>query len=468
MSNELWEVERMKLTLKEKASYGIGALGKDMACGIVNTFLMFYFTDVIGLAPAFLGILFLVARAWDAIDDPLIGWLIDNTKTRLGKFRPWILAGTLFNSIVLIFLFHNPGYGGNGLYIYFSVIYILWGITYSLEDIAYWSMIPALADTESERNTISVIPRVFAALGNVTVGSFGLIAVNAMGKVSPGQLPTPATQQTGFFGLAIIIAVIFIITNITTVVFVKEKVVIKQSKHFKFIEIFTTILKNDQLVIILLTMVTYTLAINITAGLGLYYFKYDIGDASLYGMFYLAAGAAQVLAMILFPAFAKWLTRRKVFIIATILPLFGYAALYLTGRYMGGNIILLSIAGVVLFFGFGFATVLTSVMLADAVDYGEWKLGYRSESIIFSMQTFMVKITMGISGMITGLGLSAFGFIANKPQSTTALTGIRILMFVIPIILMMIALIIYVKNYKLNGHYFTDIKKQLDERRAQL
>jgi len=221
----------MKLSLREKASYGVGALGKDMACGIVNTFLMFYFTDVIGLAPLFLGVLFFVARIWDAICDPMAGWMIDNTKTRMGKFRPWILAGTLLNSVVLIFLFSNPHLKVSGLYIYFSIIYILWGMTYTLEDISYWSMIPALADTENERNTISVIPRIFAAIGNVTVGSFGLAAVKLMGKTNPGQLPTQAQQQTGFFWLAVIIAVVFVITNVITVIFVREKVVNGQGSH---------------------------------------------------------------------------------------------------------------------------------------------------------------------------------------------------------------------------------------------
>ncbi|HPB66489.1 MAG TPA: MFS transporter, partial [Spirochaetales bacterium] len=129
----------MKLSFGEKASYGVGALGKDMACGIVNTFLMFYFTDVIGLAPAFLGVLFMAARIWDAINDPMAGWLVDNTRGRLGKFRPWILAGTLSNAVVLVVLFSNPGLRGAGQYVFYSVVYILWGMTYTLEDIAYWS-----------------------------------------------------------------------------------------------------------------------------------------------------------------------------------------------------------------------------------------------------------------------------------------------------------------------------------------
>jgi melibiose permease len=455
----------MKLSFTEKTSYGVGALGKDMACGIVNTFLMFYFTDVVGLAPAFLGVLFMVARIWDAVNDPMAGWLIDNTRSHIGKFRPWILAGTLSNTLVLIVLFSNPGIRGAGQYVFYSVIYILWGMTYTLEDISYWSMIPALADTESERNTISVIPRVFAAFGNIAVGSLGLALVSAFGKVAPGALPTQAQQSRGFFWLAVLIGVVFVITNTVTVLFVKEKVVVRNEKKFRFRDIFTTISQNDQLVVIVAAMTLYTLAINLTASLGLYWFKYDVGDERMYGTFYLTAGA-QVLAMLVFPLFAKVLSRRRVFIVSALLPILGYVSLYIVGKTLGNNIAMMAIAGVVLFFGFGFSLVLTSVMLADAVDYGEWKLGSRSESIVFSMQTFMVKFAMAIAGLVTGVGLAAFGFVANAEQSAASLTGIRVLMFGVPIALLLASLAIYLKGYRLNGAYFQNIKDELEKRRA--
>lgn len=456
----------MRLSAVEKASYGIGALGKDMACGIVNTFLMFYFTDVVGLAPAFLGVLFMVARIWDAINDPMAGWLVDNTRTRMGKFRPWILAGTLSNTVVLLVLFSNPAIHGAGQYVFFSVVYILWGMTYTLEDISYWSMIPALADDEAERNTISVIPRIFAAAGNVAVGSAGLAIVSAMGRVAPGALPTRAQQSAGFFWLAVFVGVVFVITNTTTVAFVREKVVVTNDRKFRFRDIFGTIAHNDQLVVIMVAMTLYTLAINLTASLGIYWFKYDVGDEKLYGTFYLAAGGAQVLAMLLFPALAKRLRRRKVFILSAILPIVGYGALYIVGAVAGTSITMMAMAGVVLFFGFGLSLVLTSVMLADAVDYGEWKLGVRSESIVFSMQTFMVKFAMALSGLMTGIGLAAFGFVANARQTAGARTGIRILMFAVPIVLLLASLATYLKGYRLNGSYYQGIRSDLDERRS--
>lgn len=142
----------MKLTNFSKFSFGIGALGKDLCYAIISYFLMIYFTDTVGLTPLFVGNLFLVARIWDAFNDPMMGFVVDNTKTKWGKFRPWILIGAVVNSIILIFLFHKPaGMTGTAMYAYFSVIYILWGMSYTIIDIPYWSMLPSLSSTKEER-----------------------------------------------------------------------------------------------------------------------------------------------------------------------------------------------------------------------------------------------------------------------------------------------------------------------------
>lgn len=152
----------MKLSNFSKMSFGIGALGKDLCYAVISYFLMIYFTDTIGLTPLFVGNLFLVARIWDAFNDPMMGFIVDNTRTRWGKFRPWILIGTLLNAVILVFLFRKPeGLGTTGMYAYFSIMYILWGMTYTVMDIPYWSMLPSLSSTKKERDSISVIPRIF-------------------------------------------------------------------------------------------------------------------------------------------------------------------------------------------------------------------------------------------------------------------------------------------------------------------
>ena len=163
-----------KLTWTARLSYGAGAFGKDLVYAIVATFYMFYLTDICKISPIFIGNLFLAARLFDAVNDPVMGLIVDNTRTRWGKFRPWILLGTVLNAIVLVFLFLNPALSASQQLTYVAVTYLLWGVTYTLMDIPYWSMIPALTDDAKERDTISVVPRIFASAAWMVIGYFGL------------------------------------------------------------------------------------------------------------------------------------------------------------------------------------------------------------------------------------------------------------------------------------------------------
>lgn len=170
-----------KLSWPVKISYGVGAFGKDLVYAIVATFFTFYLTDICKISPIFVGYLFLAARLFDAINDPIMGLIVDNTRSRWGRFRPWILLGTILNAIVLAFLFFNPGLSGNQQLTYVAVTYFLRGLTYTIMDIPYWSMVPALTNDEKERNTVSVIPRIFASIAWLVIGSFGLKLVKWLG-----------------------------------------------------------------------------------------------------------------------------------------------------------------------------------------------------------------------------------------------------------------------------------------------
>lgn len=169
-----------KLPARQKYCFGIGAIGKDAICNLVGAFLMLYFTDTLGLNPAFVGVLFAVARIWDAVNDPMMGMICDNTRTRFGKFRIWLIIGTLVNSVFFILLFTTLGIekGSPTMYIYVSVMYVLYGMTYTIMDVPYWSWLPNLSSNPEERESISVIPRIFASLGGFIVCTFGLRAIN--------------------------------------------------------------------------------------------------------------------------------------------------------------------------------------------------------------------------------------------------------------------------------------------------
>lgn len=147
-----------KVSAREKYAFGIGAIGKDAICNMVGSFLMLYFTDTLFLAPAFVGILFFAARIWDAFNDPMMGMIVDNTRSRFGKFRIWLIIGTLVNAVVFVLLFHTFNLQGTSLYIYVTVMYILYGMTYTIMDVPYWSWLPNLTNDPHERKPFPSSP----------------------------------------------------------------------------------------------------------------------------------------------------------------------------------------------------------------------------------------------------------------------------------------------------------------------
>mgnify|MGYP002536996899 FL=1 len=413
-----------KLTSREKYSYGIGAYGKDLACGIVYTFLMIYFTDVVGINPAFVGTLFLMARLWDAINDPIMGMIVDNTRSRFGKFRPWIFIGTILNSVVLFLLFRKPDLEGTSLYLYYSVMYILWGMTYTIMDIPYWSMIPTLATTKEDREKISVVPRIFASLGGLTVTTFGIALVNKLGN---------GNQIKGFEYFALGIVIIFIISTIVTCINVKEKTQVQvNNEKVNIKQAFNILKQNDQLLVFIGIVLAYNLAMQLAGGAAIYYFKYVAGKESLFSL-YSFFKVAEIGGLMLFPVVTRKIGRQQVFRMATILPMFGLITLFISGLIAPQSILFISVSAVLLNLGSGFLLGSTTVMLADIVDYGEYKLGSRNESIIFSAQTLLVKLASALSGWLIGVGLSLIGYVAGAAvQSNITIIGIRVIMTIIP------------------------------------
>ena len=446
-----------KLTSREKYSYGIGAYGKDLACGIVYTFLMIYFTDVVGINPAFVGTLFLMARLWDAINDPIMGMIVDNTRSRFGKFRPWIFIGTILNSVVLFLLFRKPDLEGTSLYLYYSVMYILWGMTYTIMDIPYWSMIPTLATTKEDREKISVVPRIFASLGGLTVTTFGIALVNKLGN---------GNQIKGFEYFALGIVIIFIISTIVTCINVKEKTQVQvNNEKVNIKQAFNILKQNDQLLVFIGIVLAYNLAMQLAGGAAIYYFKYVAGKESLFSL-YSFFKVAEIGGLMLFPVVTRKIGRQQVFRMATILPMFGLITLFISGLIAPQSILFISVSAVLLNLGSGFLLGSTTVMLADIVDYGEYKLGSRNESIIFSAQTLLVKLASALSGWLIGVGLSLIGYVSGAAvQSNITIIGIRVIMTIIPSIVALVMYVIYKSKYKINGSFHDEILQVIGSRK---
>lgn len=456
----------MELTLKQKAAYGIGAVGKDMVYALSASYAMYFYQDVLGLGATFVGLILMIARIFDAVNDPFMGVVVAKTRSRWGRFRPWLFSGTILNAVVLYALFAAPDLSEAGLMVYFTIVYILWGVTYTMMDIPYWSMIPAVTKTSAERENLSVVGRTCAGVGSALIAMFTMLLVGALGGDS---------ERTGFRWVALIVAVIFVVSEVLCCIFFKEKSQTKmQTAGVK--DMFKALFRNDQALVVVLSIVLINSALYLTSNFVIYFFKYDFGGANWkgdYTMFSTVGGAAQILGMmVLYPLLRKKLSSTQVFTVSLFTAIGAYALL-LAECLLGfsASLPLLLIPGVLIFACNGMLSVLTTLFLSNSVDYGQLKTGRREESVIFSMQTFVVKAASGVAVFLAGIGLDLIGLQGNTDeaepiaaQSDATLLGLRLMMTILPMIVLFVALLLFRKKFKLTDERVTQIAEELKQK----
>ena len=187
-----------KTTWREKIFYGVGATGLDLSYGMFYSFLSYYLSSVLGLKEGFLLLLTPIARIWDGINDPMMGTIVDNTRTKFGKYRPWIVIGAVCNAVVLWLLFTKFGMSGTGLYIYIGVMYILWGMTNTMADIPYWSMVPSFTSDPKDRNLVSTVARTFSGLGQGIITVATPIILPLLSKGTDEYVTDKGYSASGF------------------------------------------------------------------------------------------------------------------------------------------------------------------------------------------------------------------------------------------------------------------------------
>lgn len=422
------------------------------------TFAMIYFTDVLKVSPGFVGIVFFVAKLWDAFNDLFMGMIVDNTRSRFGKFVPWLVIGTLVNSVVFVVLFTDFKLTGTSLCIFVAVIYVLWGMTYTIMDIPYWSVIPNLTSDPHEREVVSVLPRIFASIGqSLVIAGFGVQIIAALGG-----------GYIGYHRFAMIIAGTFILTIGVAVCNLKVKENNAPSEKISFKDVFSIIKRNDQLQSAVGLILLYNVGIQFIMGVAVYYFTYVCGNANMLSAFMISASIAEVVGLIIFPEVAKKLSRHTSFLLACILPFIGLALLLVVGFVCPQNIVLTAISGVIVKTGTGLELGCATVFLSDVVDYGEYKLGTRNESVVFSLQTLIVKFTAALTSLFIGFALERTGYIPNPNavQSALTLNSIRFLMCAIPAVSMLVAYVVYKKAYHLDDSFMKKVIQTIEERRA--
>ena len=605
----------MRLTLKEKVAYGLGAVGKDMVYMLSASYVLYYYQDILGVSAIAMGIILMIARVFDAFNDPLMGVVVAKTKTKWGKFRPWLMIGTVTNAIILIVMFAAPpSLDGGGLVAYAAVIYILWGITYTMMDIPYWSMIPAFTEGGKEREGLTTLARSAAGVGSAVISILTVMCVAALGNAfSSGEskmitnvyqsdeasvyvmetdennnptgnvfeyplstvnveitgtdkifegiidvsdsnavctgtagrwdisgygvefvkgdyadedqteiidtepvlvISVPSdvfmemaasssmnvdiamkssleVERVGFKYFSIIVGILFVVFITITCIFVKEKSTVDiETPSVK--QMFKALLDNDQAMTIVITIVLVNSATYITSNLLIYFFKYDLagsdwtGNYTLFNMF---SGGIQIIAMMFFfPILRKAFNTLKIFYISVFSAIGGYVILLFMALAGLKSVYPFFVPGFFIMSAVGMLNVAVTIFLANTVDYGDLKNNRRDESVIFSMQTFVVKLASGIAALIASICLAVFNIKQDSEAvityssmlekidnyrnnvvetiSSGSVVGLRLVMTLAPIIVLIVALLIFKKRYILTDSKLEEISRELKSREA--
>lgn len=441
-------------------TFGLGTVGRDMVYTMVTMYLIFYLTDILGISSASLwwinGII-LIARIFDALNDPIMGVIVDNTKTKYGKFKPWIAFGAIASGIVTILLFTDFGLTGTGFVLVFGILYFLWGIAYTTNDISYWSMLPSLSMEQQERERIGSFAKICANVGLFTVVA-GLVPLTTM---LGNRLGSMAKSYT-VFTMALVV-VMWLGQAITVFGVQEKKDTFKQEEPTTLKGMLRAIWDNDQLLYTAISMSLFMIGYVTTTSFGLYFFKYAYRDEGMYSIFAVILGVSQIGALAVFPLFSKRFSRRALYTAATVLVVIGYLIFFFSPM----NMLFIGTAGILMFLGQAFIQILMLMFLADTVEYGQWKLGKRNESVTFSLQPFINKMGGAIASGIVGATVILSGINdAVTPADVTSqgLLLMKFAMLILPLLFVLAGYLVYRYKYRIDTAMYQQILTDLQAR----
>lgn len=455
-----------KTTWREKFGYGIGAIGLDLSYGLFYSYLSYYLTSVLGLTEGFLLLITPLARIWDGINDPMMGTIVDSTKTKIGKYRPWILIGAISNAVVLSLLFTSFGMSGMKLYIYIAVMYVLWGMTNTMADIPYWSMVPSFTNDPKDRNLVATVARTFSGIGQ---GLISILTPIVLPLLSSGMETTDkGYSASGFSKWAIICGIALVLFSTVCVFSTKERNVVYSGEKFSFKKIFKVIKNNDQLVVFMIFAMISNAGWYLTSGTAVYYFTDVLGEPTAQSLFSTIGAVGSALGLVVIPILSKKFSNRTIYQISLLIAIAGYVMMFVFGPVLGITIAL-DLSYTVASIGIGSMFVGQTIFLADIVDYGEFKSGTRNESITFSMKGFLQKMAYTIQTIFLFGGLGMMNYneqILGGVINESTKSAIGIICFAVPPVLMVISLIIFKAKFKIHGELRNEIHDFIAEKRA--
>ncbi|MBO7195796.1 MAG: MFS transporter [Clostridia bacterium] len=461
-------------TKLNKICFGLGTVGRDALYSLVSMYLLVHLTDVVTFSDkglAAVGILLTCFGIFDAIIDPFVGAIVDNTKTRWGKFKPWILIGMIGTGILTVLMFHNFRMSETNHIILLGVTYLLFSIFFSLNDIAYWSLMPAISKDQNVREGVGAFARICA---NVGMFAMVLIYLNVPSMFS--FLGDNARDI--YFYFAIIVAIIMWVFQTITLIGVKEdRSQLGKAERTSIKDLWRALAGNDQLLVTAVSMVLFMIGYCTTTGFGTYYFKYAYKDEGMYMVFAAVLAVAQLTALSVFPLFRKKFTRKQLYTGSMIAVAVSYIIFFLSFEWLP----LIVIAGLGLFFAQAFIQLLMLLFLADAVEYGEWKLGKRNEAASFAVQPFINQFGGAVSKGVVSFTLiiSGINAIANAASENpgraeeivnatpgSAIWIMKISMMILPLICILVGFVLYQKKFKIDEVFYAKIVKDLDDRKS--
>lgn len=441
---------------RNRYAWGLGTIGRDMLFTMVSMYLMYYLTEVLDLPDATMWVMtaaLTVLRVFDAVNDPIMGVVVDNTRTRWGKFKPWLVIGGIVGGILTILLFTDLGLTGSAYVASFIAIYLAWDLIYGANDIAYWSMLPALTRDQAEREKTGAFARICANAG-MYLAVIGVPAVTGALGDDRRAWSMVSVGVVVFMGL-------FMLFTLFGVREDRSRLVSTEATSLR--ELTTVLFRNDQLMVLALALGLFMIGYITTTSFGIYFFKYAYRDEGMYLVFAGILGVAQLTALTIFPAIARRFSRKRLFSLAMILILAGYLLFFVSPM----NMIPLGLAGLILFIGQSFVQVLMLTFLADCVEYGQWKLGRRNESVTFSVQPFINKIGGAIASGIVGSTLIVSGInSAATPGDVTAegLFLLKIAMMILPLGFILAGFLVWRRYFRIDAAAYDGIIADLQAR----
>lgn len=472
---------------KEVLSYSIAGFGQNLICQLVTSFFLFFLTDAVGINPIWLAIMFLCARLFDAFNDPIMGTIVDMTRSKYGKMRPWLLYMPIPICVLTVLMFISTDIGEVQNFIYATVIYVMWGICYTTVDVPYWGLASSMTSDTDKRNTMLTIARLFCTIGagvvtvlipifqdivrNNAYGAYGILRddsgaiIGYLDSVSgkeilcelkdiPQNLISSANADliSGYKILFVVVAVVVVAVALPTFYIgfknTKERFYDEQADKASLLHNIKLLGKNKPVLLMIATGVLGSLRL-IYMTSGLYYAKYNLGNEAIFSTLTLLVVPGGLIATLTTPWLSKKIGKRNLFLYSHLLGGVAMLALYFLGLSSNGKStasqVFFYIVMLILGLPSGYSNILTYSMIGDSIDYLEDKTGERAEGICFSMQTFISKIGMAMTAFVVLLVLGTEGYAdadkltgANAPlegiwMMTTLLSGASTLACCIPL-----------------------------------